>query len=397
VNESAAAEPQSETPATADFDGPGAEDSPAEDAEAQRTPLDHPAAGQAEPGVEAVEEADDTHADDEPRDETNDEPRDETDDETASDGADAAEEVPPAEPEAPTYQRFDCTGDDVAAAADAAREAVERGECVVLPTDTVYGIGADAFSPDAVQRLLDAKARGRDMPPPVLIADAGLIKAFTKDVPQAATDLMARHWPGALTVILPALSSLNLDLGDTDGTVALRVPDHPLARDLLRRTGPLAVSSANRTGEPAALSTDEAVAMLGNVVAVYLDGGVLGEPDTLPSTMVDFTRSEHGQVLREGAISLEVLRATVPQIGAPPRPRTVTSAADIAAAINAAGQPPVDPEPEPEPETGTEPEPETGTEPEPETGTETETEPTTDEPTGRAGSHAVSGPAATDA
>ena len=117
-----------------------------------------------------------------------------------AESADAVEPDEPVEPDEtaePTYQRLDCTGESLAEAAEAARAALERGECVVLPTDTVYGIGADAFAAEAVQRLLDAKQRGRNMPPPVLIADARLVKAFSSEVPQAATDLMATHWPGA--------------------------------------------------------------------------------------------------------------------------------------------------------------------------------------------------------
>jgi L-threonylcarbamoyladenylate synthase len=191
--------------------------------------------------------------------------------------------------EADAYARFDCTSDDAAvttAAVDAARHAVEAGSCIVLPTDTVYGIGADAFSAEAVQGLLDAKDRGRDMPPPVLIGDASLIRALASDVPDEARELVEVHWPGPLTIVCRIQPSLRMDLGDTDGTIALRVPDHPLAREILRRTGPLAVSSANLSGRPAALTCDEAVDQLGDRVAVYLDGGPLGtevdgaEPDS---------------------------------------------------------------------------------------------------------------------
>ncbi len=129
------------------------------------------------------------------------------------------------------YQRFDCTDStaDHFLATDAARKAIEAGECIVLPTDTVYGIGADAFSPDAVQRLLDAKGRGRDMPPPVLIGESSLIRALATDVPEAAKQLVNKHWPGALTVICKIQPSLRMDLGETGGTIALRVPDHDLA------------------------------------------------------------------------------------------------------------------------------------------------------------------------
>ncbi|SDE19315.1 L-threonylcarbamoyladenylate synthase [Auraticoccus monumenti] len=209
-----------------------------------------------------------------------------------------------------TYERFDCTGDELPRGAAAAREAVNRGECVVLPTDTVYGIGADAFSAEAVQRLLDAKGRGRDMPPPVLIADPRVLKALATDVPTQADQLVARHWPGPLTVICKAQRSLQMDLGDTEGTIALRVPDHDVARTLLRRTGPLAVSSANRSGQPAATDVDSAVEQLGGRVRVYLDAGPT--PGPVASSIVDFTQSDEGVLVREGVLSLEVLQETLP-------------------------------------------------------------------------------------
>lgn len=221
------------------------------------------------------------------------------------------------EPDAASHQRFDCTGDDPDAldeATEAARAAVEAGECIVLPTDTVYGIGADAFSGDAVQRLLDAKMRGRDMPPPVLIADASLIRALATDVPDTAKDLVAAHWPGPLTVICKIQPSLRMDLGENEGTIALRVPDHELAREILRRTGPMAVSSANLSGKPAALTCDDAVDQLGDRVAVYLDGGAISTSSGASSTIVDFTQHDHGEVLRRGALGVDVLRATLPDL-----------------------------------------------------------------------------------
>ncbi|HET9778917.1 MAG TPA: L-threonylcarbamoyladenylate synthase [Propionibacteriaceae bacterium] len=211
------------------------------------------------------------------------------------------------------YRRFDCTGDDPAStveAYEAAREAITDGECIVLPTDTVYGIGVDAFSAEAVQRLLDAKKRGRDMPPPVLIAEPVLFRTLAVDVPATAQALVDKHWPGALTVICRIQPSLQMDLGDTEGTIALRVPDHELARDILRQTGPMAVSSANISGQPAALTCDEAIEQLGDAVSVYLDGGPLGGAGGAPSTIVDFSRGEDGEVLRRGGISVEKLRET---------------------------------------------------------------------------------------
>lgn len=215
------------------------------------------------------------------------------------------------------YRRFDCTAGDAsrnAAATEAARQAIEAGECIVLPTDTVYGIGADAFSAKAVRRLLEAKHRGRDMPPPVLIGEPTLIRALAVNVPEAARDLVDKHWPGALTVICHIQPSLRMDLGDTEGTIALRVPDHELAREILRRTGPMAVSSANLSGQAAALTCDDAIDQLGDAVAVYLDGGPLADAGGAPSTIVDFSRDDEGQVLRRGAISVEMLRETVPNL-----------------------------------------------------------------------------------
>jgi L-threonylcarbamoyladenylate synthase len=215
------------------------------------------------------------------------------------------------------FLRFDCTGEESglhAAAIDAAREAIEAGECIVLPTDTVYGIGADAFSAEAVQRLLNAKGRGRDMPPPVLIGESSLIRALAVDVPDQAKDLIDRHWPGALTMICRIQPSLRMDLGDSKDTIALRVPDHGLARDILRRTGPMAVSSANLSGQPAARTCDEAIDQLGDSVAVYLDGGELAASGGVPSTIVDFTRSPTGEVLRVGALGVELLRETLPDL-----------------------------------------------------------------------------------
>ncbi|GAA1178261.1 L-threonylcarbamoyladenylate synthase [Nesterenkonia xinjiangensis] len=193
----------------------------------------------------------------------------------------------------------------------AARDAVQRGECVVIPTDTVYGIGVDAFSPQAVSILLAAKGRNRTMPPPVLIGRQAVMDALADEVPEAARVLAEALWPGALTLILRSQPSLAWDLGETRGTVALRMPADDLALDLLNQTGPMAVSSANRTGLPAATEVAQAREMLGEAVSVYLDDG---ERDTTrPSTIVDCTVTPP-QVVREGAISLAELQAVVPEV-----------------------------------------------------------------------------------
>jgi len=192
----------------------------------------------------------------------------------------------------------------------AAHSAVQRGEVVVLPTDTVYGLGADAFSPAAVRKLLAAKGRGRDMPPPVLVPDVRTIDGLASAIPFAVRELVDAFWPGPLTIVCRAQASLNWDLGDTHGTVALRMPLHPVALELLTRTGPMAVSSANLSRRPAATTVADAVEQLGDAVQVYLDGGV--SPRGLPSTIVD--ASDGGlRVLRVGALSEEELRLAVPK------------------------------------------------------------------------------------
>jgi L-threonylcarbamoyladenylate synthase len=200
---------------------------------------------------------------------------------------------------------YDCTDpDERARGLAAAISAVKGGRLVVLPTDTVYGIGADAFDADAVRSLLEAKGRGRDMPPPVLISSATTLDALATGVPEYARRLVDRFWPGPLTIVCFQQASLQWDLGDTRGTVAVRMPDHRLALDLLERTGPMAVSSANRTGHPAATDADQAEEMLGDQVAVIVDDGP--SSGGLASTIVD-VRGTTGKVLRTGAISLEEL------------------------------------------------------------------------------------------
>ncbi len=210
---------------------------------------------------------------------------------------------------------LDCTDPTTwGPALDEAVNVVARGGLLVLPTDTVYGIGADAFSPAAVAALLAAKGRGRQMPPPVLVPAVATVAGLCDDVPDAAHALMTAFWPGALTVICRAQPSLAWDLGDTGGTVAVRMPDHPAALALLRRTGPLAVSSANRTGRPAAMTAAEAEEQLGEAVALYLDGGAA--PGGVASTIVDATATPM-RVVRAGAIDLAALRAVVPDVVGP--------------------------------------------------------------------------------
>lgn len=202
---------------------------------------------------------------------------------------------------------YDCSEDtDLLTGMRLAKIALQRGELVVLPTDTVYGIAANAFDAAAVAALLAAKGRGRQSPPPVLIPSADTMPGLATDIPEVATRLAQAFWPGALTMILRAQPSLHWDLGETKGTVALRVPDHKIALALLAETGPLAVSSANLTGEPAATNCLQAADYLGKSVAVYLDSGT--SPKGEASTILDLTglatQVVDGQVRTEGKIRI---------------------------------------------------------------------------------------------
>jgi L-threonylcarbamoyladenylate synthase len=217
---------------------------------------------------------------------------------------------------------YDCSVDtDLLTGMRLAKAALGRSDLAVIPTDTVYGLACDAFSHEGVKKLLDAKGRNRQAPPPVLIGNASALEGLAQQIPQLAHKLAETFWPGALTMILKAQPSLTWDLGETKGTVALRMPDHKIALALLQETGPLAVSSANLTGEAAATTCQQAEKALGSKVKVYLDGGA--SPKGEASTIVDMTDlvdtvSDSGEivttgkakVLRRGALSEKKL-ATV--------------------------------------------------------------------------------------
>jgi L-threonylcarbamoyladenylate synthase len=201
----------------------------------------------------------------------------------------------------------------VVSTVEEAVSAVRAGRLVVMPTDTVYGLGADAFSPAAVNALLAAKRRGRDMPVPVLVGSWQTLDGICDEVTPTARKLVEAYWPGALSLLFRAQPSLAWDLGDAYGTVLVRMPLHPMALDVLAATGPMAVSSANRSGQPPATTVDEARAQLGGAVAVYLDGGPTAS--SVPSTIVDVSQPDHPpRVLRLGAISSDELRVVAPDL-----------------------------------------------------------------------------------
>lgn len=227
--------------------------------------------------------------------------------------------------------RFDCgEADQRSAGLAAAAAALGEGQLVVFPTDTVYGAGADAFSPSAVTKLLSARNGNRNAPPSVLVGTVAAAAALTDSLGAFGQDLIDEFWPGPLTLVFRASSTLVWDLGDTMGTVAVRMPLQPVALDLLRRTGPLAVSSASRRGQAAATTAAEAEDQLGDAISVYLDGGACA--DTVPSTILDLTGTVP-RMLRAGALSIDELRKVVPVIDLPaPEAEPEQSPADRRAA-----------------------------------------------------------------
>lgn len=209
-------------------------------------------------------------------------------------------------------RRYDCSeASDRATGLREAASAIRRGELVVLPTDTVYGVGADAFNAEAVGDLLQAKGRGRNMPSPVLVGSPNTLHGLVTDFSELAWDLVDAFWPGGLTLVARHQPSLQWDLGDSRGTVAVRMPLHPVAIELLTETGPMAVSSANLTGHPSPQDCDAAQNMLGDAVSVYLDGGATRA--AVPSSIVDVT-GKVPVLLRAGVLSAAQLREVVPAL-----------------------------------------------------------------------------------
>ncbi|MGV0636084.1 L-threonylcarbamoyladenylate synthase [Mycolicibacillus trivialis] len=204
---------------------------------------------------------------------------------------------------------YDCAGDaERAEGIAAAVSALKAGRLVVMPTDTVYGIGADAFDSTAVRALLAAKGRGPDMPVGVLVGSWHTIEGLVFTVPDAARVLIRAFWPGALSLVVTAAPSLQWDLGDTRGTVMLRMPLHPVAIELLREVGPMAVSSANVSGRPAALDMAQAEDQFGDAVDVYLDAGPA--PRQAASTIVDLT-GPTPRLLRPGPVTADDIAAVL--------------------------------------------------------------------------------------
>lgn len=210
-------------------------------------------------------------------------------------------------------RRFDCTDPEQRKTGlREAASAVRRGELVVLPTDTLYGIGADAFTNWAVRALLEAKGRGLSMPSPVLVPSPATLHGLVAGMPSVGWELVDAFWPGGLTIVAMHQPTLTWDLGETRGTVAVRMPLHPVAIELLTETGPMAVSSANKTGMAPAQTAVEAQDQFGDAVSVYLDAGKVGDEGGA-SSIVDVTGTAP-VLLREGALTFEQLREVAPTL-----------------------------------------------------------------------------------
>jgi L-threonylcarbamoyladenylate synthase len=184
-----------------------------------------------------------------------------------------------------------------------ALEILRGGGLVAFPTDTVYGVGALVFDERAVESIYAAKERPVEKAIPVLLGDAADIGQVAEEIPLFASRLIARFWPGPLTVLVPKKSSLPAVVSATS-TVGVRVPDHEVARALLRLAGPMAVTSANISSQPSPTTAEEVHQQLGGRIALIIDGG--RTPGGVPSTLVDCTGAEI-QILREGPLSRDEL------------------------------------------------------------------------------------------
>ena len=182
-----------------------------------------------------------------------------------------------------------------------------EGGLVAFPTDTVYGVGAHAFQPDAVERIYTAKFRPRDKAIPILLAQADDLALVAEGITETAWLLAERFWPGGLTLVLPKRANVPDVVSAGGPTVAVRVPDHPVPLALIAALGaPLAATSANLSGHPSPVTAQEVEAKLGGRIELILDGGRC--PGGVPSTVLDLT-TDPPAILRAGAIGVKEIRS----------------------------------------------------------------------------------------
>lgn len=190
-----------------------------------------------------------------------------------------------------------------------AREVLQKGGLVAFPTDTVYGLGALAFDGDAVKSIYFAKDRPVEKAIPVLIGDNTDLEKVSNSISDVVNKLVSRFWPGPLTVIVPKKPTLPEAVSASE-TVGVRVPDHQVARALLRSTGPMAVTSANISGQPSPSTAQDVFQQLNGRIELIIDGGKT--PGGVPSTLVDCTGRDF-KIVREGPISLEQILSAISQ------------------------------------------------------------------------------------
>ena len=187
--------------------------------------------------------------------------------------------------------------------------ALKRGEVIVFPTETFYGLGADAFNGTAVEQVISLKGRNPEKPIPIIVADREMLKSVVAEIPRIAQRLMDRFWPGPLTLVLPAKKNLPASLLNLDGGVGVRISSHPLATQLARELGrPLTATSANPSGKEPARTIKEAMSYFSGRLEIFLDGGRL--KGKKGSTVVEIV---HGKlrIVREGEISSQELERAI--------------------------------------------------------------------------------------
>ena len=196
-------------------------------------------------------------------------------------------------------------------------QVLKGGGLVAFPTDTVYGVGAHAFMPKAVEKLYTAKIRPRDKAIPILLARVEDLNLVAEEIPEVAWELMERFWPGGLTLVLPKKAAVPDMVTAGQPNVAVRVPDHPVPRALIEGLGaPLAATSANLSGHPSPITAEEVRAELGGRIELVLDGGKC--PGGIPSTVLDLT-ADPPAILRQGAVAAEAIKAILPRVTIPRR------------------------------------------------------------------------------
>ncbi|MFQ5934127.1 MAG: L-threonylcarbamoyladenylate synthase [Dehalococcoidia bacterium] len=182
-------------------------------------------------------------------------------------------------------------------------ELLRQGRLVAYPTDTLYGLGAHAFIEEAVERVYEVKGREEDKPMPLLLGSIEDLRLVAEKIPEMAVALATRFWPGALTLVLYSLPSVPTKVTGGGNTVAVRVPNHPVPRELVRRLGaPITGTSANRSGGPSPVTAGDVREQLANLVDLIIDGGTC--PSSQPSTVVDVA-GDRPVLVREGVVSRE--------------------------------------------------------------------------------------------